>query len=242
MKTHRSLKSFIAPLAVVLALPGVARADFNPVALTPGSYTYGIVVPSNAVPPVTYCVNAFVGTGTNFGDNTFYEQGMYTPHPSDSGHNSGVPVHGTTFTDINNANKTFMMPPSYTTSNDLMIVNSGSYGTITSGTLTLATPTTATSLDILDTGGNGGCTVNYTVNHMDSSTDTGTLTVQDWFNGGGFNAWGCNGRMDAGGNYNNFNSSAVNNQGALFGRADDQRLRRLAGHQHRVYLQLGRRG
>ena len=196
MKPYYHPKSLVVLLMLALTLPQLARADFNPVALTQSSYTFNIVVASNSVaayafegpaniptPTVNspYSINGFVGTGTNtFGDNTYYEQGLYSGF-GDTGYNSGVPVHGTVFTNINNANMTFMMPPSYAANDDLMIVD-GFNSTITSGTLVFTTATTAAHLAILEAGGNNGCTVNWTVTHSDNSTDTGTFAAPDWFN------------------------------------------------------------
>lgn len=226
MKTHRALKLLFASLVPALALPFAARADFNPVELTPDSYTYDIVVESNATPYFSTdgsavnlkVVNAFIGSGTNFGDATLYEQGMHSP-AGYTGYNSGIPVHGTVFTNINNPNMTFVMPSTYQANEDLMIVNNSSYGHILTGTLTFASPlsTNVTKLAILDTGGNGGCTVSCVVNRQDGSTSSVGLPVPDWFNTSGFtyastvNAWGCNGRVYANGYIDHYNSSSVNN-------------------------------
>ncbi|HTV61888.1 MAG TPA: LamG-like jellyroll fold domain-containing protein, partial [Verrucomicrobiae bacterium] len=213
MKIHHPLKSLIGPLAVAaLALPAISQAQpFNPVPLKQSSYTFSIVVPQSAVAPVPACVNAFVGSGQTLSDNTFYEQGLYTPIPGDTYYNSGVPFHNTVFTSINDANMTFLMPPTYLTNNDLMIVN-GQYGYLPTGALTFNTPTTATSLEVLDSGGNGGCTVGWTVTYQNGNTQSGTLSVPDWFNGGSSVAWGCNGREDENGDLNNLNGSTQNNQ------------------------------
>jgi len=208
MKKHPSpLTRFAAGLTAAMALAGAARADFNPVPLTPGSFTFGIVVPASTYQALPYCISGTVGTGDSEGDNTIYEQGFYTT--KGAGTNSGCPLHNTTFVANNNPNITFLMPPDLTTNNDLMIYGSGNYST---GTFTFNTPTTATNLALLCTDGNGSQTVDYVVNHADGTTDTGTLNMADWFNGGSTVAWGCNGRITAGGGYNNFNSGTVNNQ------------------------------
>ncbi|HTV42418.1 MAG TPA: LamG-like jellyroll fold domain-containing protein, partial [Candidatus Sulfotelmatobacter sp.] len=211
MKTHHSLKGLFA-LTLVAALPRLAHAQpFNPVPLTQSSYTFSIVVPAGAVQPVPECVSGFVGSGQEFTDNTFYEQGLYTPIVGATYYNSGVPIHNTIFTNINNSNMRFLMPPTYANNDDLMIV-SGSFGFLTPGTLTFTTPTTATSLALLDTGGNGGCTVNWTVTYQNGNTQSGTLSVPDWFNGGSAVAWGCNGREDQNGDLNNLSGATANNQ------------------------------
>ena len=179
--------------------------NYNPVALTSGSYNQAIVVQATAPQAIPYCFNVFAGSGTNLGDNTYYEQGLVA-RPGQVGGNSGIPVHNTIFTNISNANMAFLMPPDYTTNNELMVDS-----TFTSGTITFNTATTATNLAILCTGGGGGVTVNYTVTHSNASTETGSISLNDWFNTGTFNAWGANGRIDVNGNYNNYNSSSVNN-------------------------------
>ncbi len=198
------MKSRLLPILLTCACASLARADFNPVTLTANSYTYDIVVESNTVAALPYCIDATSGSGTSKGDNTYYEQGLHS-RPGVAGWNSGIPVHNTVFTNINNANMMFLMPPDYTTNNTLQL-DSG----LTTGTFTFNTPTYATNLAILS-GGAGAGTVNYTVTHSDGSTETGSISLLDWFSGGSSVAWGCNGRITSGGGYNNYNSSSVNN-------------------------------
>jgi len=198
------MKLKLFSLMLACASAGLARADFNPVALTPGSYTYDIVVESNTVQALPYSINVTAGNGSGEGDNTYYEQGLYG-RPGQVGGNSGIPPHNTVFTNINNAKITYLMPPDYSTNNELMIDSE-----FTTGTLTFKTPTTATNLSFLACGGGGALSIGYIVTHGDSSTETGTLSLQDWFNGGSTVAWGANGRITAGGGYNNYNSSALN--------------------------------
>ncbi|HUA65456.1 MAG TPA: hypothetical protein VME24_06390, partial [Alphaproteobacteria bacterium] len=209
MRINRSANLLV--IALLLPLSGMAQSSFEPVALTQSSYTYNIIVSATAgdLESVPECVDAFAGSGTSLSDNTPYEQGMYT-RPGNAGYNSGVPIHNSVFTNINDSNMAFLMPPSYTTNDDLMIVNSGSFGDLPSGTLTLKTPTTATSLAILCTGGNGGCTVDWTVTYENGQQVAGNLSVPDWFTGGGDVAWGCNGRMDQNGDFNNLDTGSTN--------------------------------
>ena len=199
------MKSKLIPIAVAGLCLNLAKADFNPVTLAPGSFTVDIVVESNTVPAVPYCINVTAGGGVGLGDNSYYEQGLRP------GNNSGIPPHNAVFTNINNSSMLFLMPPTYATSNTLMIDS-----TFTTGTITFNTPTNASALAFLGAGCGGGTTLGYTVTHADSTTDTGTTFFPDWFNGGATVAWGANGRMDTGGNYNNFNSSSVNNNAPYF--------------------------
>jgi hypothetical protein len=203
-KNPKNMKSRLLSLLLAFASASIARADFDPVPLTPSSYTFDIVVEANTVQGLPDCINVTAGKGLELGDNTYYEQGLYA-RPGQVGGNSGVPVHNTVFTSINNANMSFVMPPDYTVNNELMIDS-----TFTSGTLTFAAPTTATNLAVLCCGGGGALTVNYTVTHADSSTETGTMNLLDWFTGGGTVAWGANGRIQVDGVYNNFNNDVAN--------------------------------
>jgi hypothetical protein len=199
------MKLKLTLLGAALALTSVARADFNPVTLTANSYTFDIVVESNTVQALPYCINVTAGNGTGLGDNTYYEQGLYA-RTGQPGGNSGVPKHNTVFTNILNPNMAFIMPSDYSTNNDLMIDS-----TFTSGGFNFNSPTTATNLAILGCGGGGATTVGYTVTHADTTTESGSLSYPDWFNGGSTVAWGANGRITSGGTYNNYNGSTNNN-------------------------------
>lgn len=202
------MKPRILSLLLAGACVNMAHAQFNPVVLTPSSYTFDIVVEASAPQALPYCINVTAGSGTGLGDNTYYEQGLYA-RAGQPGGNSGVPIHNTTFTSINNPNMHFLMPPDYTVNNDAFV--DSQFAAFGPSVLTFNTPVTATNLAILNCGGGGTVVVNYTVTHSDSSTETGTLNLLDWFTGGGTVAWGANGRITSGGGYNNYNSSAVNN-------------------------------
>jgi hypothetical protein len=210
MKTPFLLKSSLVAVGLLLAAQSRIQAQFTPVPLTQSSYTDGVVVRSNYFPTVNnYAV--WVGSGYNQSDTTYFEIGLYARKPGDFGYNSGVPIHGTVFTGQVGftTNMQFIMPPDYTTNDDLVIVNGGTRGVNTNGTLTLVTPVSATSIALLAAGGNGGCTVIYTVNHTSGSAETGSYSVPDWFANGAFNAWGCNGRINNSG-YANFQALSVN--------------------------------
>jgi hypothetical protein len=203
--SNSPMKPRLIPILLTCAYASLAHADFNPVTLTPSSYQFNIVVPATYLQAIPYCINVSAGDGVGLGDNTFYEQGLRA-RPGQVGYNSGIPPHNTVFTNINNPNMTFLMPPDYTVNNELMVDTA-----FTSGTLTFNTATTATNLAILCTSGGGSMTVNYTVTHADASTETGVLSLSDWFNGGSTVAWGANGRVAPGGGYNNYNGSTTNN-------------------------------
>lgn len=194
------MKSKLLCALLACACVSVARADFNPVALTPQSYTLDIVVPATTLQGLPENINVTAGGGSAKTDNSFFEQGLYITLPG--ARIPGVPLGGSVFTNINNANMTFQMPPSYPANNTLMIDAS-----FTSGTLTFLSPTTATNLAILSTSGGGASTVHYTVTHADNSTETGTLSLLDWFGGGATVAWAANGRVNSGGGYSNINTN-----------------------------------
>src|SRR5258708_26607108 len=106
-KTRSALGS-----SILLASAGRAHAaeTYNPVALPPGSYTFDIVVENSVPAALPYCLNATAGGGTALTDNSFFEQGLYGRFGQTNG-NIGIPLHGSAFTMISNANLQVIMPP-----------------------------------------------------------------------------------------------------------------------------------
>jgi len=184
-----------------------APSTFNPVPLTANSFTYAIVVPSNAPPaagaPGYYGLTATTGAGTGRGDNSLFEQGFLAQGGTYA--NAGMPPHNTTFASINNANLLFLTPLSYITNNDLQLDS-----THTNGTLTFAVPTTATSLAILATDGNGAGNVTCTVTYTDATTSSATISIPDWFGGGSAVVWGANARVTINGALSTYSSGTAN--------------------------------
>jgi hypothetical protein len=197
------MKSKLLPVLLACACVSVARADFNPVAITPGSYTLGIVVPATTLQGLPENINVTAGGGSAKTDNSFFEQGLYITRAG--ARIPGIPIHDSVFTSISNANMSFQMPPAFPANNTLMIDAS-----FTSGTMTFLTPTTATNLAVLSTSGGGSCTVHYIVTHADTTTESGTLSLLDWFTGGPTVAWAANGRVNSGGGYSNINTNQAN--------------------------------
>jgi autotransporter-associated beta strand protein len=119
-------------------------------------------------------VNATVGGGITESDYTWFQQGLSTANPS-----LGLPAPGSTIVSMAQADHSYNMPPSYTANNAVLIsVN------VPSGTITLTAPTLCTGLSFLCTAGNGPANMNYTVHHADSTTETGSLSIPDWFGPG----------------------------------------------------------
>ncbi|HSU53196.1 MAG TPA: immunoglobulin domain-containing protein, partial [Candidatus Dormibacteraeota bacterium] len=195
--SHPSMR--LLPLVLALFVASVARADFDPVPLTSGSYSFDIVVEKTAPLPLPYCLSASQGGGTGLGDSTWFEQG-YWRSPNQ---NIGVPHPGQIFTHQSNGNITYQMPPTYGTNNGLLADSTFPAG----GTLTLATPTTCVGISVFGSSGGGGGSANYTITHADTSTETGTLSYNDWFNGAN-PAWTTGGRVGTpnGGEQNNGNN------------------------------------
>jgi hypothetical protein len=159
---------------MVLALAGVARAGYTPIAIQSSSYTADIVVESNATPSLEIVTSASVDNGTNNTANTWFEIGYDLANPG-----NGLPAHGTTFTASSASDHSFTMAPDYTKPNGILIDT-----VVTTGTFTPVTPAAYTKLSFLGSGGNGGDVINVTVNHADGTSETGfSFGCPDWFNG-----------------------------------------------------------
>ena len=89
MQKHLVLKSALITIGLAVAAQTRA-ANFEPVPLTPSSFTYAIVISSNAPKILPYCITATTGSGVSEGDNTLFEQGYYEP-PGTTGYCQGFP-------------------------------------------------------------------------------------------------------------------------------------------------------
>jgi len=123
----------------------------------------------------TVAVNASMDEGDRAGGYTWFEQG-FAPLNADR----GLPVAGSTFTSAAQADHSYTMAPSYTAANNVFLVNAA----VPSATITLATPTTLSGISLLGSSGNGDMPINYTVHHANSTTETGSLVIPDWFGSG----------------------------------------------------------
>lgn len=119
-------------------------------------------------------VNATVGQGISEGDFTWFEQGYYPGNTS-----IGLPAAGSTIISQAQADHSYTLPPSYTVNNAVLVASN-----LTSATITLTAPATCTGLSFLADSAFGSANVNYTVHHADSTTETGSLTIPDWFGPG----------------------------------------------------------
>lgn len=119
-------------------------------------------------------VNATVGGGIAESDFTWFEQGLYTANPS-----MGLPAAGTTIGSMSQGDHSYNLPPSYTANNAVLVSTN-----VLNATITMTAPTPVTGLSLMGTSGNGATTLNYVVHHADSTTESGSLTLPDWFGPG----------------------------------------------------------
>src|SRR5689334_1100829 len=143
---HSPLRSSCLLVALLCALP--ARADFNPVALTPSSYNADMIVERTAPGPIGRATTASMDGGTNNSDDSWYEIGFNTAAPT-----TGLPAANSIFASASLATHLYQMAPSYTAAN-AMLIN----GVVTSATWTVTSPAIYTNLSFLTSGGHNGRT------------------------------------------------------------------------------------
>lgn len=195
----------LVPIALALTVAGAAfGADiYSPISLTRGSFNADVVVEKTAAPPIENFVTAGNDGGTNLTGNTWFESGYYPSLPQ-----LGLPTHGSIFAAQYlqtgalgpDMNYVYQMPPDYGVNNSLWV--SGNNGPRTA-TITITNPAVFVGLSFLEASGNGGETINYTVHHADSTTETGSFVSTDWWHGTGsapYPAWVCQGLMSVEGN------------------------------------------
>ena len=179
----RTIPAGLTSIGLALACVTAARADYYPIALTPGSFNADVVVERTATPlPFPQVVNVTVDSGTNMSGRTFYERGY---NPEDL--TTGLPHPGNTFAAYSNANYSFQMPPTYTGNNCLFIGGANASPSlpalhVLNGTLTVSTPTAYNYLAVLYAAG-GSNYISYTVHHQGGGTEVpGNFGTIDWFN------------------------------------------------------------
>ena len=197
------MKSPLIALGLTCFCVSLVRADYNPIALTPGSFTQDIVVEKSAPPPLANYMNVTIDHGTNNTGNTFFESGYIASVPE-----LGLPAHNTTFISHADANHVFRMPPSYVTNNCAFIGADNPPGT--TGAANILTQVSDASLNVSDANlynsisilwGCGGTSpasgVTVVVSHADGTPETFSFTTIDWFNGASTYAWLAGGRVQS---------------------------------------------
>src|SRR5512135_2078769 len=129
------MKSTLINIGLTCICIGLARADFNPVPLTPGSFNADVVVEKTAPPPLNNYVNATMDGGTNNTAWVWYENGYDIAQPW-----TGLPIHGSVFTAAADVNHQFQMAPNYAVNNVLCVFSNANNGGFPTGTLTLTAP------------------------------------------------------------------------------------------------------
>ena len=126
------------------------QAQFVPIPLTTESYTFDMVVESEAPQPFTPATTASMDGGTNNSGNTYYEFGYNIDAPD-----TGIPAAGTTFFSEELPDHSFQMAASYTNNNALLIDR-----TLTNATITLNSPAAYTGISFLTAAANGAVVLN----------------------------------------------------------------------------------
>ncbi len=161
-----------APLAVTLLLTGLVRADHNPIALTPGSFNADVVVENTVPGAFNDYTSATMDGGTNNNAWAWFEQG-FQPVLQDL----GLPSRASTFSAADGSSRQFQMAADYAANNVLCV-----YSALPNATFTLTTPVALSSISVLNAGGGGASTINFTIHYQNGGVQSGTLSIADWFN------------------------------------------------------------
>ena len=170
MKTSLPANCTLPICLFTLAWVASANADFVPVPLTSSSFNQDVVVEKGAPPPVVPVTTASMDTGIDNTGFAFCERGYNVDWPA-----IGLPAPDSILTLGVAMDHDCRFPPSYKTNNAVLIDS-----VLTTGTLRVTEPAACARLSFLVSGGNGGGTVGFTVQHRDGSTQAGTLVCPDW--------------------------------------------------------------
>jgi hypothetical protein len=184
-----------------------AGAAINPIAVTGYNQDFiweasaakpGRVMSQAGSPATTQTLDNTNNTGTtwyemgyNLNNNAQTASGTPPNNPNQNLTGTGLPPAGSLITNAA-GDHIFQMPGDYTTNNAVYLSPA-----LTNATLNLATPEAYYALSFLGSAGNGPVSVNYLITHAGGSTETGVLTVGDWFNSSAAFAYAANGRVAA---------------------------------------------
>ena len=154
----------------------------TPIAFSSGSFNQDVVVENTANPASGSAISSSVASAAGYNSNALYESGLTIGGAAQSG---GLPTSHQ-FVSQGDANTTFQFQH-YTNTNNVLRLTSTAAGlanpTSASGTMTLATPTTFSTLAILAFSANGNPTATGTVtlNFANGKSVTTDFYAPDWF-------------------------------------------------------------
>ncbi|HEV2207854.1 MAG TPA: glycoside hydrolase family 76 protein [Verrucomicrobiae bacterium] len=169
----------------IMAVSGSTGSSFTPITVT--GYNEDIVVEASAGKPGNLggVTTASMDTGPVNTANTWYEVGYVPTAP-----NTGLPAAGSTFTNVSAPDHRYLLAPSYTANNVVLLTSNAP-----SGSLVPAVPASFRALSFLVSGGNGPITVGCTMRHANGFSESNNFVVPDWFTAAPV-AWAANGRID----------------------------------------------
>lgn len=156
----------------IMAVSGGNGGVFTPIAVT--GYNQDIVVEAAAGTPGTLpgVTTATLDTGTNNAANTFYELGYVSSAPG-----TGLPHPGATVTNVSAPDHLYILAPSYTAKNAVLLSSNTPVAVITP-----SAPAGYSVLSFLATAGNGPVTVGCTIRYANGFSSSNYFIVPDWFN------------------------------------------------------------
>ena len=182
---HAHYRSILILSSLLLSCAKNARADYEPIELTPDSYTHDVVVENTATPPVVPVTTASMDEGSAASGYTWYERGYLPDYPS-----TGLPEAGTKFTSDRLADHQYQMPGNYQANNAFFID-----ALRTNAVVTLVTSTNFTNLSLLTSSGSSKNILGYNLRHQDGTIQSGTFVSPNWY-GDGDPAWAASGKVN----------------------------------------------
>ena len=143
---------------------------FRPIEI--GGYNEDLVVEAAAIHPgfLDAYTTATMDNGTANTRYTWYERGYYPAAPE-----SGLPAPGSILTSESDATHRFVLAPSYTNNNALLVDRMCS-----NVVLTLVNPASCAALAFLTASGHGPVTNQCVVRHLDGTEETNRFISPDW--------------------------------------------------------------
>lgn len=154
----------------ILAISGSTGGNFNPIAVT--GYNADIIVEANAgvSGSLSGVTTATMDAGTGNTANTWYESGYVVNAP-----NTGLPAAGSVITNYSAPDHRYVMAPSYSANNAILLSSNAP-------TVTITPMSTAnySNLSFLVAAGNGPVTNSCVIHFANGAIQNATLVIPDW--------------------------------------------------------------
>lgn len=148
-----------------------AGAGFEPIQLSPESFTHDVIVEKSAPPPALPVTTASMEGGSLNSGCAWFERGYLSEWPS-----AGLPSAGSVFSSETSVSHIYRMPNDYGTNNAFLIDSLEP-----AAVLRFSSPSNYATLSFLTSSGVAQNVIGFTLHHQNGKAENGTFISPNWY-------------------------------------------------------------